>query len=262
MDKLARAFVLLVLVSGIAVAEDSGADEVFRAYWGFSGSIEMAGMFLDEGALQSVYQQGYGTVGTSSGVVLFTAGVNYRRPRVVDLALSISYLGGGSFDWDDLFGDYGNSFNLYADSFAAQIEIQPLFAWLHGIHPFIGGGYAFTNGLVDDIGEGFVGGDGPFVVGGLYILNSFGLTPMLENGDKVYAGIRISLYYRLPYAYGFDIDWTVVEGYYSGTSDFSALRSFFEGASVPARGFAFGVGLGFGYAPFAASRKTIREVDR
>jgi hypothetical protein len=137
-----------------------------------------------------------------------------------------------------------------------QAEIQPIFSFLRGFHPFIGAGYSLTNGLVDDIGDGFVAGRGPFVVGGLYILNSLGLAPYLPfyRDSRSYVGLRISVYYRFPYDYDFRMDWDESSQNYNGPVDTSVMRSFFETTSFAMDSLSFAVELSLGMAGLGAKK--------
>lgn len=257
MKRLVFIILISLAVSSILLAQPTGNDATKEPRWGFSGSIEMGGLRLSGEGFDLVRDEGYGTVGTESIIALFSAGVDYRRPEVFDLSLTFSYLAGGSFVWQNLFGDIGSEFSLFGDSLGIQVEIQPLFPWLQGFHPFIGGGWSLTNGLVDEIGEGFVRGSGPFVVGGLCIYNALGLYPYLPFSldDESFFGLRISLYYRFPYAYSFRLDWDEFEENYFGPVDADTLQTFFEGHEFPSSSFAFSVGISMGYAPFPVSGK-------
>ncbi|MBI9107945.1 MAG: hypothetical protein JEZ04_14445 [Spirochaetales bacterium] len=234
-----------------AAAEATDSAEK-NSHWGFSGALEIGGLWLAGQGFSSIEDAGYGSIGTESAVPVISAGMNYRMSELFDLALSLSYSGGGSFLWSELFGDTYSSFSLYADSLSVQLEIQPLFPFLQGFHPFIGGGYSIANGLIDDIGEGFVGGQGPFIVGGLYIFNSFGMdpNPILYMDETSAVGIRISAYYRFPYAYSFSLNWDELSAAYSGPADFETLRSFFENNTFPTQSFAVSIGLSLEYTPF------------
>jgi hypothetical protein len=243
---------LLTLVVCLSVVVSAGAEGGFKdTRWGFSGSLEMGGMRVSGEGLDMVAQSGHGTIDGDSLVVLMSGGVNFRKLEAYDLALTVSYLGGGAFVWDEIFGDPYSSFLLYGDSLAVQLEVQPLFPWLSGFQPFLGAGYSLTNGLVDELKDGFVRGRGPFIVGGLYILNNFGLESILPFYTDVnhYFGIRISAYYRFPYAYDFRLDWDEFSTNYTGPADLPAMESFFDN-TFSAGSIAIGIGLSLGYMPF------------
>lgn len=251
-------FYSVLFAAGQEVPEKSAQDPC----WGFSLSIEMGGMRLSGTGLDKVEQAGFGTLGRDSIVAIFSAGADYRIPDVLDAALTFSYLGGGSFYWNDLFGQTGNDFSLFGDSLAVQIEIQPLMPALKGFHPFLGAGYSLTNGLVDNIGDGFVKGRGFFLAGGLYIFNALGLYPYLPfYTDKESSfGLRISLYYRFPYKYSFRMDWDEYQSYYGGgTEYFAELRRFFENEQFLCGSLAFGVGVSLGYYPFKLEPRSLRN---
>jgi hypothetical protein len=241
-------FSVLVFTS----AEDTDTSVGNNISWGFSGSIEIGGMSINGEGLNSVKDNNYGTINGDSEVVLFAAGLNYRKPRVYDLALIFSYTSGGSFMWEDIFGDLGSDFSLYSDSLAVQAEFQPLFPWLRGFHPFIGGGYSLTNGLIDNFDDGFVQGQGPFITGGLYILNTLGFDsiPLFYTWDNEFFGIKISVYYRFPYSYNFRMDWDEFSDNYIGLpEDVNAMESFFSN-SFSAESITVSIGLSLGYMPF------------
>ena len=249
-----KVFVLLcsyIVICAQVYADDAGEDGLKKAFWGFSGSLEIGYAEISGDGLESIAAGGYGTINGGSLVMLATGGLNYRIINAFDTALYISYLGGGAFQWEDIFGDIGSDFSLYGDSLSVQVEFQPLFSWLSGFHPFIGGGYSFTNGLVDEIGDGFVRGSGPFVVAGLYILNNFGLGPFLPfyTQSNHFFGLRISAYYRFPFSYDFKLDWDAFADHYYDPTDIDVIRSFF-GETFAAGSFSIGIGLSLGYLPF------------
>ncbi len=230
-------------------AEEPSDEKSLR--WGFSGSIEMGGMFIFGNSFDSVNSAGFGTIGRESIIAHLTAGINLRKPEFLDSALIISYAAGGSFLWEDIFGMPGSQFPLYGDVFALQLEVQPLFKFLNGFHPFIGGGYSFTNGLIDDFGDGFTKGLGPFAVAGINIFNSMGLErlfPFVVTPDAFF-GLRISLYYRFPYEYEFKLDWNEFGANYAGASDVNSIKSFFD-RTFPAESFLFSAGFSIGYTGF------------
>ncbi len=221
-------------------------------HWGFFGSLEMGGMYLLGDGLKLIEDNGYGTIGKESIIVSLTGGISIRKPELFDTSLVISYAGGGSFLWDDIFGEEGNFFPLHGDSFSLQIEAQPLFPLLQGFHPFIGGGYSLTNGLIDEYGDGFVDGKGPFIVGGMYIFNSLGLSPLLpfEISKNGFFGIRISIYYRFPYKYNFKLDWEEFQENYFGPADIDAMEAFFDN-TFQADSLMFSIGLSLGLTGFS-----------
>ena len=248
-----KCLVLIIFFSILVftTAEDTDTSIKKDTSWGFSSSLEMGGMGITGDGLDSVTDNNYGTINGDSIIALFSAGLNYRKLKVYDIALVFSYTAGGSFYWEDIFGESGSNFSLKSDSLAAQVEFQPLFPQLHGFHPFIGGGYSLTNGLIDDFGDGFVQGRGPFAVGGLYILNSFGMDSILPfyTEDDSYFGIRISVYYRFPYSYNFRMNWDEYSDNYIGPVDVNTMESFFNN-SFSAESIAFSIGLSFGIMPF------------
>jgi|GEM_PF-2609268 len=209
--------------------------------WGLDASIEMGGMFiLDSSGFDAMARDGYGSIGRDSITALFTLGAVLSRPRIVDLCLNLSYLGGGSFVWSEMFGHPEWEFSLYSDSLGIQLEIHPTLAFLHGIEPFAGAGWSLTNGLVDEVGDGFVRGWGPYVMGGLELFNDFGLKrTFLDRSGGTFFGLRASVYYRFPYAYSFKV------GAFPDPSP--AIVDYFSD-SFPARSLAFGIGLYIGYA--------------
>jgi hypothetical protein len=246
-----KVFITIVLLFGcaaISIAQE-GADAANTKlkpsasgwYWGFGGSIEAGGIYVLESAgLDAVARAGYGTLGRDSITAIFSLEGVLSRPGIVDIGLGLSYLGGGSIVWSDCFGHLGDSFCFYPDSLAVQAEVRPTFAFLGGVQPFVGGGYSLTNGLVDDVGDGFVNGWGPFVMGGLDLFSSFGMkNPVFAYQDGFFFGLRASVTYRFPYAYGFKVD--------GGLSD-PAMSDFF-GGTFSATNLSFGIGLAIGAAP-------------
>ncbi len=251
MKKVIPLLIFLVFYSFPVFSQTSETEGSKAWRWGLVGSIEMGAAFVDETAFASVMEAGYGSIETQGMTVNLTAGADLRKPDFMAVDLLVTYMGGGSFMWTDIFGSPDESFPLMSDSWSVQIEIQPLFEFLHGFHPFIGGGYSFTNSLMDEAGDGFKGGTGPFVSGGLLIINNFGLGPGFPaySTSQSYFGIRISANYRFPYSYGFNMDWDEYSEGYTGPSDLSEMRSFFESESFPADCFSFSIGFSMGYMP-------------
>ncbi|HCM26358.1 MAG TPA: hypothetical protein DIC34_07430 [Treponema sp.] len=223
--------------------------------FGLMGTIEMGGMSVRGSGFDRIEENGYGTISGDSVVALFSGGCFFRKPEIVDVAFLFSYLAGGSFVWDGILGIQGSSFSLYGDSLAAQVEFHPLFPFLNGIRPFAGAGYSLTNGLVDEIGDGFVSGTGPFALAGLDVVSWFGKPNALFSDDgKGFAALRLSLYYRIPYEYDFKLGWNEFSSNYSGAAPIDDLKDFFSG-SFPAESIAFGIGLSIGFSPWVLGGK-------
>lgn len=257
MKNVIAVIMLCLLMAANSAAETTGATDTEDtpdnswAYLGFSGSIEIAMMRISGEGLDLVSEAGYGSISRDGFVPLLAGGVNLRKPSIFDLALSVSVIGGGSFDWNNVFGDFGNSFSLYGEALSVQLEIQPLFPFLRGFHPFIGGGYSIKYGLVDNVHEGFVKGQGPFVGGGLYMFSLFGRdSTFFYHDDKSFAGLRLSVYYRFPYAYQFELDWSEFAADYAGMADVNTIKSFFQDATFPSESLTISLGLCLGLMPF------------
>lgn len=250
-EKKALLLLVCLSVSLSAFAQKSAEPEPAVSntpVWGFSGSLGIGGMRLSGDGLDPVREAGYGNLSKESITMQATGGVICRVPGLLDVSLLLSYLGGGSFMWEDIFGDYGSDFSLYGDSLGVQVELQPTFPFLRGFQPFIGAGCSLTNGLVDDYQDGFVAGRGPFIVGGLYVLNSLGLDPYLPfyRDEASFFGLRISVYYRFPYNYRFRMDWDEYSQNYVGPVDANIMRDFFENTTFTMSSLAFAVELCLG----------------